>query len=434
MLGGIFQNRDFRLLWFASGVDNLGRWLEVIALALLVLELTDSPWWVALLGVMRVTPMLVFGMVSGIIADRVDRWRVMVIARITKVAATAVLLALIASDSIEPWHALLGILVTGWAHALDMPSRHSFIFDLVGPENTTRAMSLESFQIPVGMFVGPLLAGLFIELTGYTGAYVFLLSVYIIALILISRIGTRIARRTIISQPLWQSLVSGLRYTIHVKPILGVLIITLIMNLMAFSTVPLFPVVARDHLEVGAGLTGVLISAVGMGFLLGSATIAVRGVTRFHGCLFVLGAIWLFVGLLSFSLSPWYLVSFVALLVYGVGQGGFTTMQSTIVLMSSAPEMRGRAMGLLVICIGAGPLGMLEVGAVATILDPQEAISINAAIGFLMLVPVMALMPFMWRPLTTKAVGPAVPRAASAVSPLPRPDDLEAEMGSDRGP
>ena len=404
-----------------------------MGLGLLMLKLTDSPWWVALVGVMRVTPMLVFGMVSGVIADRVERWHVMVTSRSAKVIVTSVLLVLIATDRIEDWHILLGTLAIGWAYALDLPSRHAFIYDLVGPENTTRAMSLESLQIPLGILTGALLAGLLIELTGYTGTYVFLLSVYIVALILMSRIKSRTTRATTSSQPIWQSLATGLQYSVHNGPILGVLVITLIMNFLAFSAVPLFPAVARDHLEVGPGLTGVLISAAGMGFLVGSTVIASKGIIKFHGRVFTLGTVWLFIGVVIFASSPWYLLSFVALLVYGLGQSGFSTMQSAIVLTSSAPEMRGRAMGVLTLCIGAGPLGMLEVGGLATLLNPQDAIGINAAAGLVLLLPVMFLTPLMWRPIVTKVVGPASPRAASPASPLPRLDSLETEKESEAG-
>ena len=131
-IGGALRDRDYRLLWLGGGMDNTGRWMDAVAMSLLVLELTDSPWQVALLFVMRWLPMLVFAMVSGIIADRVNRWLVMMVARTGSVVTTAIILTLVASGAIQPWHLLLASLALGWLFVLEFPARRSLIYDIVG--------------------------------------------------------------------------------------------------------------------------------------------------------------------------------------------------------------------------------------------------------------------------------------------------------------
>ena len=372
--------------------------MDIVVLGLLVLDRTDSPFWLALVGALRFLPWLLFGVFAGLIADRANRWRVMVVARGTNVVAIAIVLLLVATDWVQPWHTLLTSLALGWALVLDQPSRHSFILDLVGSRNLIRAMSLDSITFTIGTIIGPLLAGLFVEITGFTGAYIFLLSIYVLSLIGMSQIRSRIFRAATASQPILQNLVSGIRYSFQNRTIRAILIVTLILNLMVFGAVPLFPVVARDHLHVGPGLTGVLISAFGIGTLIGTAIIVYIGNTKYHGRILVLGGSLALLGLLLFALSPWYSLSFLMLLILGLGGSGFFTMQSTTILLSSSQEKRGMTLGVLSLCIGVGPLGILAIGGVATLVTPPVAISISSAVGLLLMVPVVILSPLMWRP------------------------------------
>ena len=417
----LFRIRDYRLVWGSTTLAGICFFMDMVALSLLVLELTDSALWVALVGSARFMPWLVFGVFSGLIADRANRWLVMVIARSVTVVVMAIVLILVITDWVQPWHTLLAALAVGWTLVLDIPSRQTFIYDLVGSQNLVRAMSLDMVAITIGGILGPLSAGLFIELTGFTGAYIVLLALYVLALIGISQIKSRIARPSTTSQPVWQNLVSGLRYALANRTIRAVLAITLIMNFMAFSGVQLFPVVARDHLHVGPGLTGVLISAHGIGTLMGAATIVYLGTTKYHGRIFALGSALSLTALLLFALSPWYSLAFLMLLMLGLGTSGFGTMQSTIILMSSAPERRGTALGVLGLFIGVGPLGILAMGALATLLDSPAAIGIGAAAGLLLMLPVIILSPLVWRPTAMGTEGAIHPGETATTAHIPLP-------------
>ena len=399
----VFQIRDYRFVWGSTTLSNVCMNMDMVVLGLLVLYRTDSALWVALVGALRFTPWLVFGMFSGLIADRANRWRIMVLSRCGNVLVMSVGLALIATDWVQPWHTLLMALALGWVFVLDIPSRQSFIRDLVGSQNLVRAMSLDTITFTIGTILGPLLASLFIEITGFTGAYAFLLSLYALSLIGIIQVRSRIASPPAASQPIWQSLLRSVRYSLRNRTIRAVMAITLIMNFVAFSALQLFPVVARDHLHVGAGLTGVLISANGIGALIGAGVIVYLGTTRYHGRIFVIGSALQLTGLLLFALSPWYSLAFLMLLMVGLGTSGFTTMQSTIVIMSSTPERRGTALGVLGICFGIGPLGIVAMGALATLLNSPAAIAIAAGAGLLLMLPVMLLSPLMWRPTAVVA-------------------------------
>ena len=397
---GTLRDRDFRLLWIGGGLDNTARWMEAVVMGLLVLEITDSAWQVALLFVMRWLPMLVFAMLSGIIADRVNRWLVIMAARSGTVVATAIILVLVASSAIQPWHLLLASLALGWLYVLEFPSRRSLIYDIVGLRLISNAMSLETINTTIGRFLGPLGAGLLIELSGFTGAYVVLLAGYSGAVVSIGLMKSRTPAKASRPASVLRNLVAGVNYSLGNPVIRAVLLVTLILNALAFSVEALFPVVARDHLQVGAGLTGVLISAQAIGSFVAALIIASMRNISFHGRIFAAGISLQLVSLFLFALSPWYVVSFALLLLLGFGSAGFSTMQSTIILISSTPAMRGSTLGVLGQCIGVAALGGLAVGAVAELFSAQVAVGISALLGIVLLIPVLAITPLVRRPVT----------------------------------
>jgi MFS family permease len=379
-------------------MSHASRWMETGVLGWLILDLTDSPWQVALVGVARSAPLLAFGLIAGLIADRTNRWMVMLCTQSVNAVMTGILLVLLLFGAIQPWHVLLVAFMLGCSTILDMPSRRSLIYDLVGPQQVVSAMSLETVNNTVGKFLGPLIGGLMIEMTGFAGVYGLLMAVYLLALSLILQVKINLPGLLGPAQPIWQSLVTGLQYSWHNRVVLGVLCITVIMNALAFSYVQILPVVARDHLRVGPGLMGLLASADGMGTLIGALLLAAVGKLSAHGRIFALGALLELVSLLGFAASPWYALSCVLLFAVGLGNAGFSTMQSTIILLSAAPGMRGRAVGVLGLCIGSTPLGLLELGALSAAVGAPAAIGINAAIGLALWLPVIAFTPLLSRP------------------------------------
>jgi len=396
----LLQQRDFRLMWAAGGLDNTGRWMDSVVMGLLVLDLTDSAFQVALLFVFRWTPMLAFALISGMIADRANRWAIMMAARTVAVAATAVLLVLVVADVVEPWHVFIASFFLGWLFVLEFPSRRSLIYDLVGSERIVSAMSLETINMTLGRFAGPFMAGLLIELTGFSGTFVLLMAVYVVSFVLILVMRGRGPVRAPAPYAFWSTVSRGFKYSVNNSVIRSVLIITLIMNAMAFSVESLFPVVARDHLGVGAGLTGILISAQAIGSLAAATVIASLAVVRFHGRIFCLGLSLQLLSLLFFALSPWYPVSFLMLMLAGLGAAGYSTMQSTIILISAEPEMRGTALGMLGQCIGVAAVGGLAVGVVADFFSAQAAVAISVSLGLILLVPAVFFSPLLRRPIT----------------------------------
>ena len=396
----VLRNRDFRYLWAAGGLDNIGRWMEAVVMGLLVLELTDSPAQVTLLFVFRWSPMLLIALLSGMLADRANRWLLMITARTLILVVIGTLAVLVAFDRVEPWHLFLGSLLMGWLYVVEFPSRRSFIYELVGGRQIVGAMSLETITVTIGRFLGPLLGGFVVELEGYGPAFIMLAMLYGLAWLFTALVRARIPARSSGPFNFLSTAVSGIRYAWENRIIRAVLGFTMIMNSLAFSVESLFPVVARDHLGVGEGLTGLLIAAQSIGTFAAAIGIGVLSGSTYHGRIFCGGLFIQLVSLVLFAFSPWYPASFILLLVAGIGSAGFGTMQSTIIMIAATPDMRGTSLGVLGHCIGVSALGAFVVGQIAERVDANLAVGMSTGLGLFLLVTLIPFSPLVKRPIT----------------------------------
>ena len=395
----VLGNSDFRLLWLAGGSDNIGRWMEATVMALLMLDIGGSALQVALLFAFRWTPMLLFSLVSGRVADRASRYLVMIVARVGIIAVTGVLLVLVFSDEARPEHLFIGSMFLGWLYVLEFPSRRSFIYELVGSRELVGAMSLETITTTIGRLLGPIIGGVVVGQVNFTYAFATLLGFYCLAFVFVLLVRTRLPPRGSGNFALLGTIKTGFSYAFRNSVVRAVLMGTIIFNALAFSVESLFPVVAKDHLMVGPELTGVLISAQSFGTLGAAVAIGLVPNLRYHGRVFCFGMAIQLVSLIGFALSPWYSLSFALLLVSGLGAAGFSTMQSTIIMLSSPPEIRGAVLGVLGQCIGVAAVGGVIVGLVAEYLSAHVAVGLSTGLGLALLIPVMLFTPLVKRPI-----------------------------------
>ena len=420
----VLQNPDFRLMWAARWVHEISRRMELLVLGYLIYELTDSVFQVGLISVFLNGPRPPLSLVAGMLADRLDRWRILAGIHTFYLLVASGLLALLILDLIHPWYVFLAILLQGTAKVLDDPTRRAALFDLAGEARIAHAMSLETITNTGGKILGPLTGGLLIAFYGYTGAFIVLVTLDLIAAGLMFKMrlppaASVVGRDTVF----WQGIKSGIGHSFSNKFVLGVLSISLVMNGMVLPLQYFIPVIATDVLKVGPALGGVIGSAEGVGTLIGALIIATRRNYTFHGRYFVIGAMIVGVGVAAVAWSPWFLISFLLLFSAGVGQSGFSTMQSTILLLSSPPEMRGRIMGSQGLVNGLGHLiGGVEIGAVAQAFSISLAIGINAGVGLLLMLPVVLLTPLVRRPVAAYNNPSGVVAATTRVETDRRPD------------
>jgi MFS family permease len=412
---------DFRLLWLSTTGWNTARWMEMVAVGWLVFELTHSPLLVALAGLCRSLAVPLLGLASGVIADRVDRLRLMRLMQCGNVVVGAALAASILTGRVAVWQLLAGALFFGLSWAVDWPSRRAFTADLVPREQVLPAIVLDSFSMYGSKVLGPILAGWLIDRAGIGATYAVIAAGFACGVVPLLFIRPRARPRSTGQASALATLVEGLRYVARVPSIRGVLLITVVMNCMAFPFMGLLPVIAADTLRVGPSELGLLAAADGIGAVIALPLAVQLRREKWQGWAFIAGSLLICVSLAAFAGSSWYALSLALLVAGGFGHTGFGTMQSTIILTGSAEAMRGRAMGALTLAIGASPLGSAEMGLLAQQWGAPFAVGLNAAAGALLVGLVALLTPSLFREARTGE------RCASAAA-------VPAEQASESAP
>jgi MFS family permease len=385
---------DFRLLISSDFLWWATRFMEMTVVGWLVLELTDSAWQVTVISFYRSVPFLLVGFFSGAIIDRFGRRKVILWSQTVNVLVSVVIALLLWLDHLVLWHLAVSALIIGAAWSVDWPARRSLVPDLVGRAQTVEAMLLENFVQNIARIIGPFLGGSLIAAISVTGAYTTLAVISGLALLILFGLSQQPRPRSQKFNPSpWVDIVEGLRYVRHNQPILGTLIITMAMNFLVFPYLFLLPVFARDVLQQGPTGLGILGSGAGIGAFIGLLLIGrIRRLVS-PGWIFGLGSLAQAVAILIFSTSGSFNLSLVLLIISGIGQACFGTMQSAIMLLAASDAMRSRAMGTLVLAIGAGPLGQLQIGGLAELFGAPLAMGLHSMAGAVFIAATIAGLP-----------------------------------------
>ena len=383
------SNGDFVRLWLSNGLWWQAMWMEMMVLGWLALELTDSPWWVQVIGFYRSIPLLLIGLFGSAITDRFKRRHLVLTLQAANVVAALSLALLLWSGNLKFWHLSVVALAMGSTWALDWPTRRSMIPDLVGKAQTVDAMVLENFIQGFTRISGPLAAGYIMAVYGNLGALIILVGLGLLSLLSLSGLKTdsQAPIKSVGIRATWTEMRQGWIYIRESAPILGVFLITIFVNVWAFPYMNLLPVFARDIFGQGPEGMGWLGAANGVGAFIGLGVIHLGRRKLSNEWLFISGSLVSSIGVVFFALSGTYELSLLMLFCSGLGQAGFSIMQSSIILVESSDEMRSRAMSGLVVAIGVGPFGRLQSGAMAEVWGPRIAVgvmAVMAAVGTLL--------------------------------------------------
>ena len=394
----------YRRLWLAGFCVNTARWMDFLVLGWLVYDLTGSPLMVGVAAFARNAPMMLLGMVAGLLADRFHRGRLLLFVQGLNLGTALVLALLFGSGLGGLWPLLVLELLLGSAWAIDFPVRRAVLYTLVGPGRLTNAVSLESVSMQGTKMLGPLMGGLLIGRIGPAGCYLVLAVLYLVALITVSVVVRRVnlpaggqTGSTV------AGLATGLREARAQPAILGVLLITVVMNMLMFPYQQMLPVFAKDVFKVGPELLGLLVAADGLGALSGSLALASRRGFSSHRQVFAGGSLLAASLLIGLALAPSYWLALPIQFCIGVAESGFATMQAAIVLIAAPERSRGRVLGILSMCIGTGPVGTLWIGSVASQVGAPLATVASAVLGLVLMLPIaVRLVGQSARPLSTE--------------------------------
>jgi len=374
-----FGVKGYRYLWSANICWNLGRWMEQVAVGWIAFELTRSPLLVALIGFYRSLPLFLLGIFGGVLGDRYDRQRVMLSLQVVNVVTVAAAATLSLLGQLNYTDLAVAEVVLGVSMAFDWPSRRSLTVDLVGRDRLTNAVAMDATGQNVSRTIGPLVSGLVIAAFSPGVALAILAGLYLTNAVLISRVPNPASQIVTKGRDVWHHLTDGVGQVLKDQAVIGVLAITVAMNLFFFPYQQLLPVVAVDVLGSGSVGLGGLSAADGLGSLIGTLLIALFASHRRNGLFFWIGSVVSGVALIGFSTMRVFALAALLLFVGGFFRASFSAFQAAIVLRNSSDRMRGRAMGILTLAIGVGPFGTLEIGALAQAIGTPLAIFADAA-------------------------------------------------------
>ncbi len=386
------RHRNYRIYWFGQIGSLTGAWMQSVAQPWLVLELGGSPLQLGLVLALMFAPSMILAPIGGVLADRVDKRRTLMVVNSVAMLQAATLFVLAATGIVEIWHVYVLALTAGFVNAVEMPVRQAFSAELVPQEDLVNAIALNSMSFNLSRVVGPAIAGVTIAVFGVALNFginsISYLSV-LIGLWMLDARGLRHVPRPARFPSVRSSLAEGVRYAVATPTVLWPLVMLGGMALLAMNFQTLLPLFTRDTLRMDSGGYGALFAALGAGSLVGSLILAFGSTRRpMVGYIVGGGAVFLALELaLGFVRSP--LLAFPIL--FGIGLASMLMINTiNVTIQNSVPdELRGRVMSLYVtVFAGSAPLGGLFAGAVAQAFGAPVAISLGAglAVTFLALV------------------------------------------------
>jgi MFS family permease len=381
----------YRRLWYTGLVYYQAHWMEITITGWVVLSVTESAAAVGVVAFFRTIPMLVLGLIFGTLADRFPRIGVLAAIQITGMLSAAGYSLVFWLGYDHLWLICAFAALIGCAWAADFAARRALVTELNTPEQTGSAMSLEALSLQSGKIIAPVVAGGLLGIGGAPAAYLFLTVMFGFGLLALVRLHTtgvasRVRSVSTSTLPLIQLLRTGWSTAVEIPIIRVVLIITVLMNLLVFPYQHLIALVAGEILEVGPGRMGVLSGAAGLGSALVAGYLTFRSRPSTAGRFFAGGATLGAIGLVALAISTSFHVSVGLQLLIGACFGAFGAMQPVIIARAVDPEMRARAMGVLAMAIGTGPIGMLMTGTISSWIGPSWTIGGFASIASVLLI------------------------------------------------
>lgn len=353
----------------------------MLAIGIYSFSITGSALVVALMLFCRTLPGVIFGAFTGTLASRYRRKHVLLLG-MSLAAGNALFLVVFALlGQLNLGVVGLGAFVAGTVWTMEHPVRRTLLGDVARPELLRQAMSLDQFTVNGTRLLGPLIGGATYAAVGMDGVYLISLAGFTVAAALAYSIGANPARVAATGESFIVSLVQGLRYIRTQRLLRGVLLFTIIANFFGFSYVTMVPVVGRELLQLDPVGIGVLQAMEGAGAVLMAIVLTTTTRQMRYARSFTLGGFTFLLLLVVFAVSPWFWISALSLFIAGCGIGCFGAMQSTTLLNHSDPAQRMRVMGVLVMCIGAAPAGVLSTGALADWLGASMALLIMSVSG-----------------------------------------------------
>ena len=386
--GGMFRalsHRNFRLFWIGAFLSNVGTWMQAVAQGWLVLQLTNSAFWLGLDAFMATAPGFVFTLVGGVFADLIDRRRLLLYTQVVAGIAALALAALVATGAVNRWMVLGFSFVTGCCMALASPSYLAMTYDLVGREDLANAIAMNSTQFQLSRVVGPALAGVAFRVFGLAGCFfangLSFVAVVVSLWMVRSDKPSSAAHSVSDRRALWQDLVEGIRYVRNRPRVSSLLVLSAVNSFFGAPYFSMVPIYARDIFRLGETGLALMMGTAGAGAFLGALLVAYLGDFRRKGW-FVLGGATMFgICITGFALSSRLTLSLLFLFALGFAVVVSVALTNTLLQKLVTDQMRGRVMSMFLLSfVGTMPIGNILAGALSNRFGPQWVLAVGGLV------------------------------------------------------
>lgn len=389
---GMFRalsHRNYRVFWVGAFLSNIGTWMQAVAQGWLVLQITDSAFWLGVDGFMATVPGLFLTLAGGVFADLVDRRRLLLYTQVVAGVAALGLAALVWTHVVTVGMVLSFSFVTGCCMSLAGPSYQAMTYDLVGRQDLANAVALNSSQFQLSRVIGPLMAGLGLKYFGLAGCFLVNGLSFIAVVVSLRMVRFDPSKKMLASHSvkdrhaLWQDLINGVKYVRHRPRVYSLLTISAVSSFFGAPYLTLIPIFARDIFKIGASGLALMMGVAGTGAFSGALLLAYLGDFKKKGWSVLGGAFAFGVCVIAFALSTHLGLSL--LFLFGVGFAIVTSVAVTNTLLQQlvTDEMRGRVMSIFILTfIGTMPFGNLIAGTASEHFGPRKTL---AAGGFVIL-------------------------------------------------
>lgn len=384
-----FRSRDFRLFWIALFLSNTGSQMQFVALNWQVYLLTNSAFYLGLIGFFRFAPILVFSLIGGSVADAHNRKAILATTQVALMLLSA-LLAFFTLTGTASVYLLFGITaLSAVALAFDTPARQAFVPSLVDKSHVSSALSLNAIMFQLATIIGPTISGLLIAKTGVGFIYALNACSFLIVLVSLFMLHTSGKIEGEAVKMSLSGMKEGLTFVRSKTMIWSTMLLDFFSTFFSSATA-LIPIFAKDILAMGPTGLGLLYAAPAIGALIAGFVVARKPHLNNQGKLLLISVAFYALGTMLFGISHIFIVSFIALIIVGAGDSISTIIRNVIRQLETPDHIRGRMTSVNMIFFMGGPqLGDFEAGLLASLVGAQLSV-VTGGISTLVVVALMA--------------------------------------------
>lgn len=389
-----FEHRNYRLYWFGNLGSLIGTWIQNIATGWLVLQLTNSPFFVGLNSTVMWLPAWIVSLPAGAMADRFNKRNLMIWTQTVLAVFALVLAVLYWAHVLTIYHVLVISCLSGFVVTLNGPIAQSLIPDLVGRKNVMNAIALNSTMFNSARIIGPAIAGVLLGTIGPGGCF------GINSASFLAIIGALWLIRLPLPQPhrsdesVGQRIMAGLRFVKGHRDIRTLIIMTAVFSSFGIVYLPLMPIFARDVFHAGARGYGIMMTCIGVGAVVGGLTLATISKTRHKGLILVLGTLCMGVMIVAFSFVRNFHLALLVIVAIGFFQTSIASLTNTLVQTLAPDHIRGRTLSVYMLAFsGMFPVGSFIGGSIAERFGAPAATLVGGCAVLVSLAVVSVLWP-----------------------------------------